>query len=80
MNLPQHAHEPLLMNRLLLRRQFFTRPQLLQHVIHPGHRQLGMQLLLTLAMGVELLAEVTDDPSLFTSCLREGKCVKALAL
>ena len=34
--------------------------QLLQDVIHPGHRQIGMQQLLPLAMGIQLFPEFAN--------------------
>jgi hypothetical protein len=44
------------MNFLFLGGQRFIAAQLLQHVVHPGDRQFGMESLLMLPMCIELFA------------------------
>ena len=59
-NLLQHRHDTLLVNRFIFRRQRFTGPQLFQHVVHASHRQLRMLFLLSLPMSVKLLGKIAN--------------------
>ena len=58
--LPQHADQPLLVDRLVFGGQRLAGPQLLQHVVHVGQGQLGVLGLLAIAVRVQLLGQVAD--------------------
>ena len=61
--LPEHGDQPMFVDLFLLGGQRFPRPQLLQHVVHAGHGQVGVQLLLALAVGIEGFAQGADATS-----------------
>src|SRR5205807_1960920 len=53
----QNRDEAVFMNRSFFRRELVAAPQLLEHVVHRGDRERGMELLLTFPVCIELLAE-----------------------
>ena len=57
-NLAEDGDEALLVDFLFFCGERLAGAELFEDVVHAGHRQRGMQLLLTLAMGVELFAEM----------------------
>ena len=59
-DLLQDRDEPLLVDDPLLRRQRLARPELLEDVVHPGDREVGVERLLALAVRVEGFAEGAD--------------------
>ena len=57
----------------------FAGAEFFQHVVHAGHRELGMQVLLAFAMGVELFAEFADAGYLGFSGIGERKRFKTFS-
>ena len=76
MDLPQHRHQALVVNRPIFGGQFLPRPQLLQHVVHVRKRELRVQRLLPLAMRVELLAKVANAGGLRGRAVGKGEGIK----
>ncbi len=71
----------MLVNEPVPGRQFLILAELLQDVVHVGDRQLGMQRLLPLAVGVEGFAEDADAGFLGLGGGGEGKPISvAVAL
>jgi hypothetical protein len=60
-DLLEHRDQGLLVDRALLVRERLARLQFLQHVVHAGNGEVGMQCLPFLAVPVELLAEIADS-------------------
>ena len=78
MQLAQHRHQALLVERAFLGRQRVAGAQLFEHVVHAGEGQLGVLGLLALAVGVELLGEIADAGGLRGGGVGEGEFLKAV--
>ncbi len=75
-NLAEDGDESLLVNRLFFCGERLAGAELFEDVVHAGHRERGMQLLLTFTMGVELFAEFADAGRFVVTRRREWKRVK----
>ena len=79
-DLAEDGDEALLVDVLFLCGERLAGAELFEDVVHAGHRQLRMQLLLTFAMGVELFAELADAGFVAIRWRREMETSEAIAL
>ena len=76
-DLAEDGDKALLVDLLFFPVEWFAGAEFFQHVVHAGHRELGVLRLLALAMGVELFAEFADAGFLGFGGIGEGKCFEA---
>ncbi len=79
-NLAEDGDEALLVNRLFFGVERLAGAELFEDVVHAGHRERGMQLLLTLAMSVELFAEFANARLLDFTGIWERKLSEAITV
>ena len=70
----------LLVDELLLRGQGLARSEFREDVVHPGDREVGVERLLALAVGIQQLTKLADARVFRVSGGGEGKGVKATCL